>query len=174
MSACCTLVPSCGVISNGSQVRFFFFFSFSIWFNQTKLLLRQLVDVSMFALDYYLSLIVTTVFLFFNIFLCSNSALRLIWASTSTPTSSRGSWLQSWRTRTGTVRLPKAVLHLLKQLQIYVFSVSFLLGIYLSFREILQEIQRLRLEHEQASQPTPEKGQQNPTLLTELRLLRYD
>lgn len=41
------------------------------------------------------------------------------------------------------------------------------------FREILQEIQRLRLEHEQASQPTPEKAQQNPTLLTELRLLRY-
>lgn len=39
-------------------------------------------------------------------------------------------------------------------------------------REILQEIQRLRLEHEQASQPTPEKAQQNPTLLTELRLLR--
>ncbi|XP_019746021.1 dystrobrevin, beta b isoform X2 [Hippocampus comes] len=40
-------------------------------------------------------------------------------------------------------------------------------------REILQEIQRLRLEHEQASQPTPEKAQQNPTLLTELRLLRH-
>jgi len=40
-------------------------------------------------------------------------------------------------------------------------------------REILQEIQRLRLEHEQASQPTPEKAQQNPTLLAELRLLRY-
>uniref|UniRef100_H3DPP2 Dystrobrevin n=1 Tax=Tetraodon nigroviridis TaxID=99883 RepID=H3DPP2_TETNG len=39
-------------------------------------------------------------------------------------------------------------------------------------REILQEIQR-RLEHEQASQPTPEKAQQNPTLLTELRLLRH-
>nr|KAF6422205.1 dystrobrevin alpha [Rousettus aegyptiacus] len=39
-------------------------------------------------------------------------------------------------------------------------------------REILQEIQRLRLEHEQASQPTPEKAQQNPTLLAELRLLR--
>nr|KAF6358165.1 dystrobrevin alpha [Pipistrellus kuhlii] len=38
-------------------------------------------------------------------------------------------------------------------------------------REILQEIQRLRLEHEQASQPTPEKAQQNPTLLAELRLL---
>ncbi|XP_023807820.1 dystrobrevin beta isoform X2 [Oryzias latipes] len=40
-------------------------------------------------------------------------------------------------------------------------------------REILQEIQRLRLEHEQASQTTPEKAQQNPTLLTELRLLRH-
>ncbi|XP_053106482.1 dystrobrevin beta isoform X3 [Hemicordylus capensis] len=39
-------------------------------------------------------------------------------------------------------------------------------------REILQEIQRLRLEHEQASQPTPEKAQQNPTLLAELKLLR--
>uniref|UniRef100_H9ET17 Dystrobrevin n=1 Tax=Macaca mulatta TaxID=9544 RepID=H9ET17_MACMU len=39
-------------------------------------------------------------------------------------------------------------------------------------REILQEIQRLRLEHEQASQPTPEKAHQNPTLLAELRLLR--
>ncbi|XP_075779329.1 dystrobrevin beta isoform X4 [Pelodiscus sinensis] len=39
-------------------------------------------------------------------------------------------------------------------------------------REILQEIQRLRLEHEQASQPTPERAQQNPTLLAELRLLR--
>ncbi|XP_078072238.1 dystrobrevin alpha isoform X10 [Mustelus asterias] len=39
-------------------------------------------------------------------------------------------------------------------------------------REILQEIQRLRLEHEQASQPTPEKAQQNPTLLAELRILR--
>ncbi|KAM7062344.1 dystrobrevin beta isoform 2-T4 [Acridotheres tristis] len=39
-------------------------------------------------------------------------------------------------------------------------------------REILQEIQRLRLEHEQASQPTPEKAQHNPTLLAELRLLR--
>ncbi|XP_069587392.1 dystrobrevin alpha isoform X14 [Ranitomeya imitator] len=39
-------------------------------------------------------------------------------------------------------------------------------------REILQEIQRLRIEHEQASQPTPEKAQQNPTLLAELRLLR--
>ncbi|MGH0176660.1 UNVERIFIED_CONTAM: hypothetical protein FKN15_073249 [Acipenser sinensis] len=39
-------------------------------------------------------------------------------------------------------------------------------------REILQEIQRLRLEHEQASQSTPEKAQQNPTLLAKLRLLR--
>ncbi|MFT7800225.1 dystrobrevin alpha isoform X3 [Arapaima gigas] len=39
-------------------------------------------------------------------------------------------------------------------------------------REILQEIQRLRLEHEQASQPPPDKTQQNPTLLAELRLLR--
>uniref|UniRef100_A0A8C1XRS3 Dystrobrevin n=1 Tax=Cyprinus carpio TaxID=7962 RepID=A0A8C1XRS3_CYPCA len=42
-----------------------------------------------------------------------------------------------------------------------------------AYREILQEIQRLRLEHEQASQPTPEKAQQNPTLLAELRLLRH-
>ncbi|XP_039189433.1 dystrobrevin alpha isoform X17 [Crotalus tigris] len=39
-------------------------------------------------------------------------------------------------------------------------------------REILQEIHRLRLEHEQASQTTPEKAAQNPTLLAELRLLR--
>ncbi|XP_018606418.1 dystrobrevin alpha isoform X4 [Scleropages formosus] len=39
-------------------------------------------------------------------------------------------------------------------------------------REILQEIQRLRLEHEQASQPPLDKTQQNPTLLAELRLLR--
>ncbi|XP_042284776.1 dystrobrevin alpha isoform X6 [Thunnus albacares] len=39
-------------------------------------------------------------------------------------------------------------------------------------REILQEIQRLRLQHEEASQPPPDKGQQNPTLLAELRLLR--
>uniref|UniRef100_A0A7N8WMR1 Dystrobrevin, alpha n=1 Tax=Mastacembelus armatus TaxID=205130 RepID=A0A7N8WMR1_9TELE len=38
--------------------------------------------------------------------------------------------------------------------------------------EILQEIQRLRLQHEEASQPPPDKGQQNPTLLAELRLLR--
>ncbi|XP_058490787.1 dystrobrevin alpha isoform X6 [Solea solea] len=39
-------------------------------------------------------------------------------------------------------------------------------------REILQEIQRLRLQHEEASLPPPDKGQQNPTLLAELRLLR--
>ncbi|XP_032817302.2 dystrobrevin beta-like isoform X4 [Petromyzon marinus] len=39
-------------------------------------------------------------------------------------------------------------------------------------REIMQEIQRLRLEHEQASQTSPEKDQQNPTLLAELKLLR--
>ncbi|XP_035027100.1 dystrobrevin alpha isoform X9 [Hippoglossus stenolepis] len=39
-------------------------------------------------------------------------------------------------------------------------------------REILQEIQRLRVQHEEASQPPPDKGQQNPTLLAELRLLR--
>ncbi|XP_077470741.1 dystrobrevin alpha isoform X2 [Stigmatopora argus] len=39
-------------------------------------------------------------------------------------------------------------------------------------REILQEIQRLRLQHEEASQPLPDRGQQNPTLLAELRLLR--
>ncbi|KAM9791183.1 dystrobrevin alpha isoform 7-T7 [Syngnathus typhle] len=39
-------------------------------------------------------------------------------------------------------------------------------------REILQEIQRLRLQHEEASQPPPDRGQQNPTLLAELRLLR--
>uniref|UniRef100_A0A8C7FML4 Dystrobrevin, beta b n=1 Tax=Oncorhynchus kisutch TaxID=8019 RepID=A0A8C7FML4_ONCKI len=45
--------------------------------------------------------------------------------------------------------------------------------VFWSLREILQEIQRLRLEHEQASQPTPEKAQQNPTLLAELRLLRH-
>ena len=41
------------------------------------------------------------------------------------------------------------------------------------YREILQEIQRLRLQHEEASQPPPDRGQQNPTLLAELRLLRY-
>uniref|UniRef100_A0A1A8CUJ2 Dystrobrevin n=1 Tax=Nothobranchius kadleci TaxID=1051664 RepID=A0A1A8CUJ2_NOTKA len=39
-------------------------------------------------------------------------------------------------------------------------------------REILQEIQRLRLQHEEASQPPLDKGQQNPTLLAELRHLR--
>uniref|UniRef100_A0A672RB18 Dystrobrevin n=1 Tax=Sinocyclocheilus grahami TaxID=75366 RepID=A0A672RB18_SINGR len=39
-------------------------------------------------------------------------------------------------------------------------------------REILQEIQHLRAEHEQACQPTPERVQQNPTLLAELRQLR--
>ncbi|XP_061835321.1 dystrobrevin alpha isoform X6 [Nerophis lumbriciformis] len=39
-------------------------------------------------------------------------------------------------------------------------------------REILQEIQRLRVQHEEASQPPPDSGQQNPTLLAELRLLR--
>ncbi|XP_041805531.1 dystrobrevin alpha isoform X5 [Chelmon rostratus] len=39
-------------------------------------------------------------------------------------------------------------------------------------REILQEIQRLRLQHEEASQPPPDRGQHNPTLLAELRLLR--
>ncbi|XP_010884015.1 dystrobrevin alpha isoform X14 [Esox lucius] len=39
-------------------------------------------------------------------------------------------------------------------------------------REILQEIQRLRVQHEQASQPPTVTAQQNPTLLAELRLLR--
>ncbi|XP_010781690.1 dystrobrevin alpha isoform X10 [Notothenia coriiceps] len=39
-------------------------------------------------------------------------------------------------------------------------------------RDILQEIQRLRIQHEEASQLPPDRGQQNPTLLTELRLLR--
>ncbi|KAM9789378.1 dystrobrevin alpha [Neosynchiropus ocellatus] len=39
-------------------------------------------------------------------------------------------------------------------------------------REILQEIQRLRLQHEEASQPPPDKAQQNPALLAELRHLR--
>ncbi|CAN9503507.1 unnamed protein product [Ophioblennius macclurei] len=39
-------------------------------------------------------------------------------------------------------------------------------------REILLEIQRLRLQHEEASQPPPNKGQHNPVLLAELRLLR--
>jgi len=36
----------------------------------------------------------------------------------------------------------------------------------------LQEIQRLRQQHEEASQPPLDKNQQNPTLLAELRLLR--
>uniref|UniRef100_A0A6Q2WXQ4 Dystrobrevin n=1 Tax=Esox lucius TaxID=8010 RepID=A0A6Q2WXQ4_ESOLU len=39
-------------------------------------------------------------------------------------------------------------------------------------RSILQEIQRLRVQHEQASQPPTVTAQQNPTLLAELRLLR--
>lgn len=39
-------------------------------------------------------------------------------------------------------------------------------------REILQEIQRLRLQHEEASQTPIDRGQQNPTLLAELRHLR--
>ncbi|XP_028329594.1 dystrobrevin alpha isoform X2 [Gouania willdenowi] len=39
-------------------------------------------------------------------------------------------------------------------------------------REILQEIQQLRLQHEEASQPLPNREQQNPALLAELRLLR--
>ncbi|KAL2097791.1 hypothetical protein ACEWY4_006998 [Coilia grayii] len=39
-------------------------------------------------------------------------------------------------------------------------------------REILQEIQRLRQQHEQASMLPSDKAQQNPTLLAELRLLR--
>uniref|UniRef100_A0A9J8BIE4 Dystrobrevin n=1 Tax=Cyprinus carpio carpio TaxID=630221 RepID=A0A9J8BIE4_CYPCA len=39
-------------------------------------------------------------------------------------------------------------------------------------KEILQEIQRLRQQHEEASQPPLDKNQQNPTLLAELRLLR--
>uniref|UniRef100_A0A8C1Z8S0 Dystrobrevin n=1 Tax=Cyprinus carpio TaxID=7962 RepID=A0A8C1Z8S0_CYPCA len=39
-------------------------------------------------------------------------------------------------------------------------------------KEILQEIQRLRQQHEEASQPPLDKSQQNPTLLAELRLLR--
>ncbi|XP_076000779.1 dystrobrevin alpha [Genypterus blacodes] len=40
-------------------------------------------------------------------------------------------------------------------------------------REILQEIQRLRVQHEEASQPPTDRSQQNPTLLAELRLLRH-
>ncbi|TRY90226.1 hypothetical protein DNTS_005831, partial [Danionella cerebrum] len=39
-------------------------------------------------------------------------------------------------------------------------------------KEILQEIQRLRQQHEEASQPPIDKSQQNPMLLAELRLLR--
>nr|XP_055038625.1 dystrobrevin alpha isoform X1 [Misgurnus anguillicaudatus] len=39
-------------------------------------------------------------------------------------------------------------------------------------KEILQEIQRLKQQHEEASQPPLDKNQQNPTLLAELRLLR--
>ncbi|KAM9704172.1 dystrobrevin, beta a isoform 1-T7 [Menidia menidia] len=39
-------------------------------------------------------------------------------------------------------------------------------------REILAEIKRLRLEHDAACQPSPDKGSTNPTLLAELRLLR--
>ncbi|XDV47846.1 hypothetical protein PO909_017398 [Leuciscus waleckii] len=39
-------------------------------------------------------------------------------------------------------------------------------------KEILQEIQRLRQQHEEASQPPFDKNQQNPMLLAELRLLR--
>uniref|UniRef100_A0A673M2N4 Dystrobrevin n=1 Tax=Sinocyclocheilus rhinocerous TaxID=307959 RepID=A0A673M2N4_9TELE len=39
-------------------------------------------------------------------------------------------------------------------------------------KEILQEIQRLRQQHEEASQPPLDKSQQTPTLLAELRLLR--
>lgn len=42
------------------------------------------------------------------------------------------------------------------------------------YREILQEIQRLRQQHDEASQPLVDKSQQNPTLLAELRLLRYE
>ncbi|XP_056593715.1 dystrobrevin alpha isoform X3 [Triplophysa dalaica] len=39
-------------------------------------------------------------------------------------------------------------------------------------KEILQEIQRLRQQHEEASHPPFDKNQQNPMLLAELRLLR--
>uniref|UniRef100_A0AAR2JRK8 Dystrobrevin n=1 Tax=Pygocentrus nattereri TaxID=42514 RepID=A0AAR2JRK8_PYGNA len=39
-------------------------------------------------------------------------------------------------------------------------------------KEILQEIQRLKQQHDEASQPPADKGQQNPTLLAELRQLR--
>lgn len=44
---------------------------------------------------------------------------------------------------------------------------------FIVHREILQEIQRLRQQHDEASQPLADKSQQNPTLLAELRLLRY-
>uniref|UniRef100_A0A673X106 Dystrobrevin, alpha n=1 Tax=Salmo trutta TaxID=8032 RepID=A0A673X106_SALTR len=44
--------------------------------------------------------------------------------------------------------------------------------VYVCHREILQEIQRLKVQHEQASQPPTCTSQQNPTLLAELRLLR--
>ncbi|RXN24668.1 dystrobrevin alpha isoform X9 [Labeo rohita] len=53
-----------------------------------------------------------------------------------------------------------------------------LIGLYVNLLrkdrswEILQEIQRLRQQHEEASQPPLDKSQQNPTLLAELRLLR--
>uniref|UniRef100_A0A8C5CYN3 Dystrobrevin n=1 Tax=Gadus morhua TaxID=8049 RepID=A0A8C5CYN3_GADMO len=39
-------------------------------------------------------------------------------------------------------------------------------------REILEEIQRLRTEHDAACAPSPDKGCTNPALLAELRLLR--
>uniref|UniRef100_A0A8C6WE10 Dystrobrevin n=1 Tax=Neogobius melanostomus TaxID=47308 RepID=A0A8C6WE10_9GOBI len=39
-------------------------------------------------------------------------------------------------------------------------------------REILAEIKRLRVEHDAACQPSPDKGTTNPTLLAELRQLR--
>lgn len=37
------------------------------------------------------------------VFFFSNSVLRQIWVSTLMPISNRGSWLQSWRTKTGTI-----------------------------------------------------------------------
>ena len=39
-------------------------------------------------------------------------------------------------------------------------------------REIMHEIQRLRMEQEAHAKATPEGHQRNPTLLAELRLLR--
>uniref|UniRef100_A0A8B9GSU9 Dystrobrevin, alpha n=1 Tax=Astyanax mexicanus TaxID=7994 RepID=A0A8B9GSU9_ASTMX len=47
-------------------------------------------------------------------------------------------------------------------------------GLILSvfYREILLEIQRLRQQHVEASQPSTDKEQQNPTLLAELKQLR--